>query len=224
MDAFIFAGGKGTRINKFKKKPKPLIKFNKKELIIHIADILKKNNIKKIYILTGYKRTNFKYLKKKYKNYNIEIFYTGLNSTTGERLLKIEKLIKEKNFLVTYGDSLANFNIKKNLKKHKLNKNIVTTCLFKLKNNYGEIILNDEKIESFVEKKTQYVNAGFYIINKNIFNYKKKLKNFENILLNILAKKNKLGYVIVNKWQPMDNKMNYFEMNKILNKKDYFLK
>ena len=224
MDAFILAGGKGSRIKSFKKDPKPLIKINGKEIIIYIAELLKKNGVENIFILTGYKKNRFNYLTNKYKLLNLKLVPTGLNSTTGERLLKIKKLIKKNNFIFTYGNSLASFNLKKNLKIHKFKKNIITTCVYKLKDNYGVLNLNDFKIKSFDEKKIRYINAGFYIIDPSIFKYKSKIKIFEKRFLPLLARNNKLGYSIVDKWQPMDTETNYYQMKKLLSKKNYFSK
>ena len=57
----LMAGGKGTRLGKVSKKiPKCLMKVNGKELIQYHLGFAKKNKIKKILILTGYKHQNVK--------------------------------------------------------------------------------------------------------------------------------------------------------------------
>jgi len=56
ITAIILAGGRGSRINKITiKKPKALIKFNKKNLLTLIINNLSKYNFKEIIILAGYK-------------------------------------------------------------------------------------------------------------------------------------------------------------------------
>jgi glucose-1-phosphate cytidylyltransferase len=116
MQALIFCGGFGTRINKGSKvkKLKPLIKINKKEILLRIIEIYKKNGIKDFILLGGYKIKELKKFSKKVKDVNIQVLDTGLKTETGGRLLRAKKLIKNNNFLLTYGDSLASFSLKKN--------------------------------------------------------------------------------------------------------------
>tara|TARA_A100001015_G_scaffold313477_1_gene420780 strand:- start:3044 stop:3736 length:693 start_codon:yes stop_codon:yes gene_type:complete len=225
-EAVIFAGGKGTRIRNFKKTPKPLIKVNKKEIISHVIDILTFNNINKIFILVGYKKKDFLYLQKKYSksNISVKVIDTGVNSTTGQRLMMSKKYIKGLNFVATYGDSLANFNLKKSYATHMKNKNIVTMCIYKKKIDYGNVKIENNKISYFEEKPYQYINAGFYVINKEIFNYKKKLKNFETKIINKILKSSKLGFKYLSKWHPMDYKKDYLSLRSIIKKEKNFFK
>ena len=111
-EAVIFAGGKGTRIRNFKKTPKPLIKINKKKSF-HVIDILA-SIINKIFILVGYKKKDFLYLEKKYSksNISVKVIDTGVNSTTGQRLMMSKKYIKGINFCCYLWRPLANFNLK----------------------------------------------------------------------------------------------------------------
>ena len=121
MQALIFCGGFGTRINKGLKlkKLKPLIKINKKEILLRIIEIYKKNGINDFILLGGYKIDELKKFSKKVKDVNIQVLDTGLKTETGGRLLRAKKLIKNDNFLLTYGDSLASFSLKKAFKKKK---------------------------------------------------------------------------------------------------------
>ena len=67
--AIIMAAGKGTRLLPITEKvPKPLIKVNGISMIETIITSLKKNNINEIYIVVGYIKEEFSYLKDKYKN------------------------------------------------------------------------------------------------------------------------------------------------------------
>lgn len=74
MKAIIIAAGKGSRIPKVsKKKPKCFIKINNVAIIDRQINLLKKNKIKNIFVITGYKANYFN--KKKYtciknKNYS----------------------------------------------------------------------------------------------------------------------------------------------------------
>ena len=122
MKTFIFCGGKATRFNNGKPGPlKPLIKINKIPIILRIIKNLKKNSINEIFLLGGYKFNKLKSFFKKNKM-NIVVIDTKINTSTAGRLLMIKNLItKNENFLLTYGDSLVDFDIESaiSLKKKK---------------------------------------------------------------------------------------------------------
>ena len=122
MKTFIFCGGKATRFNNGKPGPlKPLIKINKIPIILRIIKNLKKNSINEIFLLGGYKFNKLKSFFKKNKM-NIVVIDTKINTSTAGRLLMIKNLItKNENFLLTYGDSLVDFDIESALSLKKKN-------------------------------------------------------------------------------------------------------
>ena len=78
----LMAGGRGTRLGQLSKKiPKCLIKVNGTELIKYHLEFAKKNKIKKILILTGYKHDHVKKFINKLKLDHLDV-----------------KLIKDKSF------------------------------------------------------------------------------------------------------------------------------
>ena len=220
MQALIFCGGLGTRINKDKKKKvlKPLIKINNKEILLRIIEIYKKNNIKDFILLGGYKFESLKKFSKKLKNLNVKTINTGIYTETAGRLLKVKDQIKSDKFLLTYGDSLAKFNLKKTLKLKKKN-NIVLT-LYNYKLPYGVLNIKNGKINHIREKNFSIpINAGFYILDKKIFKYINSVnESFEkNTIPKILKSKNiKINYDITDVWYPMDNLEDKKKLEKVL--------
>lgn len=218
MIVAILVGGKATRMKNYTPKPKPLIKINKIEILKLILNIYQKNKLSTFYLLCRSDNINqFNQFKKKYKNINITILDTGLNSETGKRINFLKKIVKEEKFCLTYGDSLANFNLKKSLKMTK----VVTMCIFKKKSSFGNIKIKKKQINEFSEKKKiDYINAGFYIINKEIFSYTNKNISFEKTIIPKLIKKKMVDFVYVNDWHPMDNKFDYLSIKEwVKNKK-----
>lgn len=66
--AIIVAAGHGTRLQPISNDtPKPLIKVNGKPMIETIISALHKNNIREIYIVVGYKKEQFEYLKNQHE-------------------------------------------------------------------------------------------------------------------------------------------------------------
>ena len=128
MKIIILAGGKGTRISEYTKTiPKPMIKINKKPILLHIINHYTKFGFKDFYIALGYKKNvitkffkNFKKINKpfnfkiKKKKILITLSDTGENTLTGGRLKRMKKFIKkDENFMFTYGDGVSNVNLKK---------------------------------------------------------------------------------------------------------------
>ena len=223
MFAAILVGGMGTRIKKFRNSPKPLIKVNRIEILKHIINIYLKNNVNKFILLCREDNIQeFYKFQNKNKNLNISIINSKDISNTGKRISFLKKIIKKnENFCLTYGDSLANFDFKKTLKIHLRNKNMITLNLYKKKTSYGTIDLKQKKIFNFSEKKKEInINAGFYIMNEKILKFCKNNLSLETDILPKLVKKNKIGYNIVDKWHPMDNKDDYYSIQNFL--KDEF--
>jgi glucose-1-phosphate cytidylyltransferase len=208
MQALIFCGGFGTRINKGLKlkKLKPLIKINKKEILLRIIEIYKKNGINDFILLGGYKIDELKKFSKKVKDVNIQVLDTGLKTETGGRLLRAKKLIKNDNFLLTYGDSLASFNLKKAFKKKKKSNFIFSA--FKYFIPYGVFGHTKQQIDKIYEKNySVLINAGFYMLDKRVFNFiKNDEDSFENKIIPKIIKSKKIiiKYTLANMWYPMD--------------------
>ena len=75
-------------------------------------------------------------------NKNIKFISTGLNTLTGERLLKAKKFLEmEENFMVTYGDGLSSVNLKRLLKFHLKHNKVATVTTVRPPARFGEIYL-----------------------------------------------------------------------------------
>tara|TARA_B100000795_G_C22553205_1_gene343319 strand:- start:71 stop:655 length:585 start_codon:yes stop_codon:yes gene_type:complete len=162
-------------------------------------------------ICGGYKIKIIKDYFKKYnkdKTWNIKVVETGKNSNTGERLKRVKKYINN-TFCLTYGDGLSNVNISQLINFHKKNKTLVTLTTVKPIPHFGKIIFKGNKVVKFLEKdpkKENWINGGFFVCEKKIFNYlNKKNTIFEKDTLNFLARKKKLAaYKHKGFWYCMD--------------------
>jgi len=184
MKAVILAGGFGSRLGDISKKiPKPMVKIGKKPILAHIIDIYLKNGISEFYIALGYKSHIIRnYFSKNYKNIKIHLINTGLKSMTGGRLKKMSKLLKDKTFLLTYGDGLADVNIKKMIAFHKKHHKLVTVCAVRPPPRFGGLKIKGNSVIRFEEKKPMsdgWINGGFFVIEPQFLKY---IKNDKTIL------------------------------------------
>ena len=244
MQTIILAGGLGTRLSEETKLiPKPLILIGKNPILFHIMNIYSGYGFKDFIICTGYKSNLInKYFKSlshkiikngknektyyiKKNNWKVKCIFTGQKTNTGGRLLKLKKTLKnEKNFFLTYGDGLANINIKKLLQTHIRNKNICTMTAAQPPARYGVINIKGNNVGSFKEKfdnTNAWINGGFLVFNIKIFNYLKSSKDSleKNVLEKIIRYQRITVYKHNKFWHAMDTLRDKIYLNKIWNKK-----
>lgn len=224
MTCLIFCGGFGTRMNNgLPGVLKPLIKVAGKAILSHIISIYEKQGVKNFILLGGYKIEDLKQFANNISNANINISVldTGIGTLTGGRLLQAKNLIKEEQFLLTYGDSVTNFSLK-NCIKLMVEKNAnMTISTYRRKLEYGVLEINEIDLLDKIYEKTFSVpiNAGFYILNRKVFDYiKSENESFEiDVLPRILNdKKNKIGVYELSFWHPMDTPEDRESLNKTL--------
>tara|TARA_B100000989_G_scaffold296897_1_gene281163 strand:- start:812 stop:1579 length:768 start_codon:yes stop_codon:yes gene_type:complete len=233
MKLVILAGGRGTRISEETLvKPKPLIEIGGLPIIWHIMKIYSHFGFNDFVICCGYKgymikeyfnnyglhtsdttidlkNKKVKVHKKTTEKWKITLIDTGANSFTGGRILRIKDYVGE-NFCLTYGDGLANVNIKKLINYHKLKKKIATVTVVQPTARFGSVELDKNMmVTKFLEKSSGdsgWINGGFFVLNKKIFKY---LKNDETIfekepLENLCKQKQLSAFKHNGFWQPMD--------------------
>ena len=172
--AVIFCGGFGTRLQKITKKiPKPMVDVAGKPFLEHLIVQLKKNGIKKIILLTGYKGNLIKnyFSNRKKLNLNIEYSYLPANCETGTRLYKVKKKLNKK-FMLLYCDNYSSINIHKLNQAFLKSKKKMMVCLSKKKN--GNCRINKDMTIKYSLKrspKNDFVEIGYMIIKKEILKY-----------------------------------------------------
>mgnify|MGYP006093416789 CR=1 FL=1 len=233
MQLVILAGGRGSRLTEETLlKPKPLVDVGNKPIIWHIMKIYSHYGIKDFVICLGYKgylikeyfanyflhnsdltidlkRNSMKVHQKKGEDWKVTLVDTGDETLTGGRILRIKKYIKD-DFLLTYGDGLANINIKKLIDFHKKNKKLATITAVQPQGRFGAIELNSKNhVISFKEKPrgdNNWVNGGFFVLKPRIFDF---LENDLSIweqkpLIEMTKKKQVVAFKHVGFWHPMD--------------------
>ena len=216
MEVVILCGGYGTRLGKETElKPKPMVEIGGKPIVWHIMKIFEKHGIRDFHLALGYKANIIKDYFLKYNSLNeenwiINLQDTGLNTMTGGRLLRLKESLKnEETFMLTYGDGVSNVDLTKLLQFHKSHGKIATVTAVRPPVRFGELIINDNKVEEFAEKPQAgkgWINGGFFVFNKEIFNYIKD----DSIMLERepLEKLSKTGELMAYKhqdfWQCMD--------------------
>ena len=175
MKVVILAGGLGSRISEETKlKPKPMIEIGNRPILWHIMKRYSFYGINDFIICCGYKGDKIKeYFLENEESWNVSCMDTGLETMTGGRLKRIQKLVND-TFCFTYGDTLNDLNIKKLIEFHKEMKTLATVTACIPPEKYGVLEINQKKVTSFKEKmsrKDTWVNGGFFVLEPEVFDY-----------------------------------------------------
>jgi glucose-1-phosphate cytidylyltransferase len=234
MKAVIFAGGLGTRMREETEfRPKPMATVGGKPVLRHIMGIFAAQGVTDFVILTGYKGEHIKRYFFDYEmlnrdfsvqlgghspveylgpaledNWKVSVIDTGLDSMTGERLLRAKHEIGEEPFFLTYGDGLANVNLKQLSALHAETGAHLTISTSKPRSRFGVLEISDAGVvDKFLEKPegTESVNIGYMIANRHLFDYILPGESLETGPMQRLAAGGHLSaYYHKGYWQAMD--------------------
>lgn len=240
----IFCGGQGTRMKEETEfRPKPMVSVGGKPMLWHIMKIYSYFGFNEFIIALGYKGDYIKdyflnqdfmqhdfsinmytggkkiYRKsiREHDDFKITFVDTGQETPTGDRLVKVKKYIKSDKFMVTYGDGVSDVNIN-NIVDFFEQKNVtgVITGVHP-KSKWGLISSGkDGIVKNFQEKPrfNQYVNGGFMIFTKKIFNYLKPGDMIHDAFPG-LSKDGELAvFIHEGYWSAMDTYQDVEELNK----------
>ena len=215
ISVVILVGGMGSRFSSIKEPPKQLSKLNKNIILINILNNFKKFGFNHFIFPLGAKKNffikffnsdenikkyKFNILKKdfqqkdvKHEKLNISFFNAGENTKKLKRIIKSFDYTGNEDVLVTYGDDLANVNLKELVKKYfKSHKKKAMITIYKKRSQYGHLVVKKSGlVKKFIEKPPhQYpVNMGFYLFPKELLKkFKKNNIELENDFLPILTK------------------------------------
>lgn len=235
MKVVILCGGKGTRLKEETEvRPKPLVGIGGKPILWHIMKIYAYYGFKDFVLCLGYRGNMIKDYFLNYgimntdltlklgsneikihnqhqeKDWTITFAETGEEAQTGARVKKIEKYIDEDLFMLTYGDGVANIDVKELVEFHKSHGRIGTVTGVHPSSRFGELVIKNKQVVEFSEKpqiKEGFINGGFFVFNKKFFDYLKEDDNcyLEKEPLEKLAlDKELMVYPHEDFWQCMD--------------------
>ena len=236
IKALILAGGLGTRLREETEfKPKPMVEIGGRPILWHLMKNLSAHGICEFTICTGYKSEKIKEfflsqesmstsIRIKYgekfqvealdkefivnPNWEVEVLDTGALTNTGGRIYRARDFLGGNRFFCTYGDGLANVDIKKLFEFHMSHGKIATITVVKPLSRFGMVTLDSRgKVAQFIEKPLMdnWVNGGFFIFEDKIFDYLDDDCVLEETALKALSAEGELmAFKHESFWQPMD--------------------
>lgn len=244
----IFCGGKGARMKEETEfRPKPMVLVGGKPILWHVMKIYSHYGYNDFIVTLGYKgdyikdyfinqeyfahdftintktgeKKLFKDGRKNRDNFNITFVDTGLETLTGERLLRVKKYLNSDLFMVTYGDGVSDIDINNLIKYHKNKKVIGTIIGVYPKSKWGLIVADKNNLVKKFQQKprlNQYVNGGFMVFSKKVFKYLKPRETIEEALDKLVSDRQLSVYIHDGFWAAMDTYQDLEEMNKLWKK------
>ncbi len=221
MKTIILCGGKGHRLReKTVNKPKVMVKIGDKPILWHIMKICSHYGYKDFILTLGYRGDCIKKYFFQEKSFKITFSEAGLNAGISERVSACSKYLtkKDKDFILIYGDNLADINLGKMVAFHKKRSVLGTIAGVHSRSKYGFMVVDQNSmIKKFEEKPVlpKWINGGFLVLNKKALEYFGPKKVGHQFLLDLI-KDNQLGfYPHQGFWQCMDNYKEYKHLNKL---------
>lgn len=199
MKAIILAGGLGTRLTEETVlRPKPMVEIGDKPIILHIMNIYAAQGVKEFIVAVGYKGDVIKnYFLNFYAinndisidlgtgqttihngnkfDWKIHVVDTGLHTQTGGRLKRLGNWLKpDETFMFTYGDGVADIDIRDLLKFHQSQGKLATVTTVHSPARFGRIAFDGDNVTEFYEKPQGaegWINGGFFVLNAKVLNY-----------------------------------------------------
>jgi glucose-1-phosphate cytidylyltransferase len=211
MQVVILAGGFGTRLSEETDLiPKPMVRIGEIPILHHIMNYYSDFGHTEFVVALGYKAEVIVEYFETTKNplLNIKLVDTGLDTSTGGRIKKLEDHLNEE-FMLTYGDGLSNVNIDNLLDHHRRFGKIATVTAVRPPARFGTIEISNGVVTKFAEKDPQdagWINGGFFCLNKKICQFISDSSiSFESEPLKHLVHIQELSaYEHHGWWQPMD--------------------
>ena len=245
MKAVILAGGLGTRLREETEyRPKPMVEIGGRPILWHIMKLLAWNGLVDFVVCAGYRgdvirdyflnyeaRTNDFTVHLGVRNsieyheqhpeadWKVTVAETGADTMTGGRVKRVQRYVAGERCLVTYGDGLADVDVTALLAFHESHGKLATVTTVRPLSRFGVMDLaEDGAVARFREKPItdDYVNAGFFIFEPEVFDYLDAECVLEQEPLEALAQDHQLmAYRHAGFWQPMDTYREYTMLNQL---------
>jgi len=235
MKVVILAGGFGTRISEESHlRPKPMVEIGGKPILWHIMKYYASFGYNDFIVCCGYKQYVIKEFFADYylhmsdvtfdftaenkmiihnnntEPWKVTLVDTGINTMTGGRIKRVKEYIGNEPFMLTYGDGVANVDIRGLVQFHKTSGKMATITAIQPGGRFGMLdIDNEEQINKFKEKSKEdggWINGGFMVLDPEVIDYIAGDSTvFENEPLETLANIGELrAYRHYGFWQCMD--------------------
>jgi glucose-1-phosphate cytidylyltransferase len=233
MKVVILAGGLGTRLSEETElRPKPMVDIGERPILWHIMKSYATQGFKEFFVALGYKGEVIKryfldyhgmsksvtidvatgrasFHESEVDDWKVHLMDTGLKTSTGGRVKRLQPWLEDGTFMLTYGDGVSDVDINELLAFHRKHGKIATLTAVRPPARFGALNFDGDMVTEFMEKPQigeGWINGGFMCLEPRIFSYMKDDDDsLEADVLTRLANDRELvAYRHDRFWQSMD--------------------
>ncbi len=233
MKVVILAGGLGTRLSEETElRPKPMVDIGERPILWHIMKSYATQGFKEFFVALGYKGEVIKryfldyhgmsksvtidvatgrasFHESEVDDWKVHLMDTGLKTSTGGRVKRLQPWLEDGTFMLTYGDGVSDVDMNQLLAFHRKQGKIATLTAVRPPARFGALNFDGDMVTEFMEKPQigeGWINGGFMCLEPRIFGYMKDDEDsLEADVLTRLAKDRELvAYRHDRFWQSMD--------------------
>ena len=199
MKTVILCGGLGTRLSEETTvRPKPMVTVGGHPMLWHIMNIYGVQGFNEFVLALGYKGEAIKeyflnyysldsdlsvnlksgkvtHIRQSQRDWIVDLIDTGKDSMTGGRLHRLEAMLKPHGtFMLTYGDGVANIDVRRVLAFHRSHGKLATVTAVRPPARFGGIVFDGDRVVEFREKPQTgegWINGGFFVFEPGVFGY-----------------------------------------------------
>lgn len=143
------------------------------------------------------------------EDWSVSLVDTGQGSMTGGRLRRVRDLLGDDDFMMTYGDGVANVDITALLAHHRAAGKQATVTAVRPPGRFGALDIENGVVQRFLEKPQGdggLINGGFFVLSPKVID---RISGDETIweqepLEGLAADGQLAAYMHTGFWQPMD--------------------
>lgn len=198
MKTVVLAGGIGTRLaEETDLRPKPMVEIGGRPLLWHIMKRYERYGFTEFVVALGYKGDAIKSYFLTYRElrgsmtvdletgrveadeaiterWTVQLRDTGEATNTGGRLHRLQPVLADGTFMLTYGDGLADIDVAALVEFHRDHGRIATITAVRPPARFGVIVFEGAEITRFREKALggeEWINGGFMVFEPAVFDY-----------------------------------------------------
>jgi len=230
----ILAGGLGTRLREETEyKPKPMVEIGGRPILWHIMKSYAHHGYMKFVLCLGYKGDVIRdyFLNYEIRNrdftvtlgsggieihnghteagWRVTLAETGEKTLTGGRLKRVTPYLKGERFMVTYGDGVADIDIKDLVAFHEKHGKLGTVTAVHPSSRFGELSIDNGTVKVFQEKPQVHegwINGGYFVFQPEVLDLilgdEESLE--QGLLVKLASMRELMVYQHQGFWQCMD--------------------
>jgi glucose-1-phosphate cytidylyltransferase len=200
VKAVILAGGLGTRLaEETSVRPKPMVEIGGKPILWHIMKLYSAHGIDDFVVCLGYKGYIIKEFFANYFLHTCDVTFdiargsmevhhstaepwrvtlvdTGEDTMTGGRIKRVLPYVGDEPFCMTYGDGLADVDIRRLVDFHREHGLRATVTGVQPPGRFGALEVADgsDRVKGFMEKPRgdgAWINGGFFVLSPEVGGY-----------------------------------------------------